>query len=55
LVIESERAEGAFCPSKKAIEVMGFQEHLSEVWTVIPIGPTSDSFGSLAVDAREEQ
>jgi hypothetical protein len=55
LVIESERAEGAFCPSKKAIEVMGFQEHLSEVWTVIPTGPINDSFGSLAAPAREEQ
>jgi hypothetical protein len=55
LVIGSERTDGAFCPSKKEIEVMGFQEHLSEVWTVIPTGPVNDSFRRFLLDAREEE
>jgi hypothetical protein len=35
--------------------VKGFQEHLSEVWTVIPTAARNDSFGSRAGHAREEQ
>jgi hypothetical protein len=55
LVIGIEHGDGAFCPSNEAIEVMGFQESLSEVWTVISTGRSMDSFGAVVNGAGEEQ
>jgi len=53
LVIGIERRNGAFCPSNKAIEVMGFQEYLSEVWTVDTTGRSTDNFRALVKGAGE--
>jgi hypothetical protein len=55
LVIGIERSDAAFCPSNKAIEVMGFQESLSEVWTVIPTDQSRDSVRAGIEGACKEE
>jgi len=55
LVIGIERGDGAFCPSNKAIEVMGFQEYLSEVWTAMPTDRSRDTRRAVVKGAVEEE
>jgi hypothetical protein len=55
LVIGIERGDGAFCPSNEAIEVMGFQESLSEVWTAIPTDRLRDTSHAVVKNAGEEE
>ena len=54
-MIGIERGDAAFCPSNEAIEVMGFQESLSELWTALLTGRATYSFRALIEGAGEEE